>query len=79
MLNSLITNIPVRSILNKSRSLTLVFRRRGFKRVLERQCQALSIKYHVIPLDMPVRWSLTGVIIDSFLTLKELIKAIYIT
>jgi hypothetical protein len=78
-LDSSITDTPVRSILNKSRSLTLVFRRHGFKRALERQCQALGIKYHAIPLDIPVRWSSTGVIIDSFLTLKEPIEAVYAT
>jgi hypothetical protein len=70
---------PVRSVLNKSRSLTLVFRRRGFKKALERQCKALGIKYHAIPLDMPVRWSSTGIMIDSFLSLKEPIEAVCAT
>jgi hypothetical protein len=64
---------PVRSVLNKSRSLTLVFRRRGLKKALERQCKALGIRYCAILLDMSVRWSSTSTIIDSFLSLKVLL------
>ena len=64
---------PVRSVLNKSRSLTLVSRRRGLKKALERQCKALGTKYCAILLDMPVRWNSTSTIIDSFLSLRVLL------
>lgn len=64
------------SCFQKIRVLTLVFRRRQFRDVLEKQCRALGIKHYSIPLDMPVRWSSTHTMIEKFYSMKDAVIAV---
>ena len=64
------------SCFQKIRVLTLALRRRQFKSALEKQCRATGISYVQIPLDMPVRWSSTKVMLEKFYSMRDAITAV---
>jgi hypothetical protein len=69
-----------RSALYKARTETIIFRNRRLPRhQLIRQYRSFGIKYRRIPLDMPVRWSSTAIMLEIFLSMKPAIQAVIAT
>ena len=65
------------AVLAKLRRHIYVFRnRRAWKDALKKQCEAATIKYQKLSLDMPVRWSSTYHMINTALKLQSPITAL---